>query len=124
MRLLYPAELAAYDHVPLDVSARVRVIRVPVLPPGADGMTLGRFVLVRRDEGTDRTGQRKLLAHELVHARQWAELGVGPFLRRYLSAYAGNLCRLRRHRAAYLAIPLEEEARAEAERWAEGQGSS
>ncbi|MGH9152151.1 MAG: eCIS core domain-containing protein, partial [Acidimicrobiales bacterium] len=110
MRRLSTVERSAYDHVPAAVAARVRVQRVPLLPPGADAMTLGPLVLVRGDEMRHRTGRRELLAHELVHARQWAELGVGRFLRRYLWAYAANLRRLRRHRDAYLAIPLEEEA--------------
>ncbi|MGH8998990.1 MAG: hypothetical protein ACRDY7_06315, partial [Acidimicrobiia bacterium] len=35
-------------------------------------MTLGRFVLVRRDH----LGDEPLLAHELVHVRQWRDLGV------------------------------------------------
>ncbi|HVM01870.1 MAG TPA: DUF4157 domain-containing protein [Acidimicrobiales bacterium] len=118
MRRLSAVERSAYDHVPAPVAARVRVQRVPLLPPGADAMTLGPLVLVRRDEMRHRTGRRELLAHELVHARQWAELGVGRFLGRYLWAYGANLRLLRRHRDAYLAIPLEEEARAEAARWA------
>lgn len=117
MRGLSPVELASYDHVPPSVTGRVRVLRVPVLPPGADGMTLGRVILLRRDAMADRTGRRALLAHELVHARQWAELGVARFLRRYLWDYAANLRRLRRHHAAYVAIPLEAEAREGAERW-------
>ena len=118
MRSLSAVELAAYDHVPPAVAARVRVQRVPVLASGADAMTLGRVVLVRRDDMVHRTGSRELLAHEMVHASQWAELGVPRFLWRYLRAYAANLARLRRHRDAYLAIPLEVEARAEAARWA------
>lgn len=111
-------ERSAYDHVPAAVAGRARVQRVPVLPPHADAMTLGPVVLVRRDEMRHRTGRRELLAHELVHARQWAELGAARFLWRYLRGYASNLRRLRRHHDAYLAIPLEVEARAEAGRWA------
>ena len=111
-------ERSAYDHIPAGVAGRVRVQRVPVLPPRADAMTLGPLVLVRRDEMRHRTGRRELLAHELVHARQWAELGVARFLWRYLRGYAANRRRLRRHYDAYLAIPLEVEARAEAEGWA------
>ena len=118
MRSLSAVELAAYDHVPPEVAARVRVQRAPVPAPGADGMTLGRLILVRRDDPADRTGRRSLLAHELVHARQWAELGGARFLWRYVGSYAGNLRRLRRHQDAYLAIPLEVEARAEAADWA------
>lgn len=121
MRRLSPIELASYDHVPPEVAERVRVVRVPVLPPGSGGMTLGRVILLRRDDPADRTGGRELLAHELVHARQWRELGVLRFLWRYLRTYAGNLRRLRHHHDAYLAIPLEVEARATAEAWARGR---
>lgn len=117
MRPLTDDEWRAYDHVPAEVAARARVLRVPVLPPGAGAMTIGRFVLVKRDDAGDRTGARELLAHELVHARQWRDLGLARFGLRYLAAYSRNLARLRRHRAAYLAIPFEEEARAEAARW-------
>ena len=116
MRRLSAVERSAYDHVPAAVAGRVRVQRVPALAPGADAMTLGPLVLVRRDEMRHRTGRRELLAHELVHARQWAELGACGFLTRYLRAYAANLGRLRRHHEAYLASPLEVEARAEARR--------
>jgi len=121
VRSLSAVERSSYDHVPAAVAARVRVQRVPVLPPGADGMTLGPLVLVRRDGIRDRTGRRELLAHELVHARQWADLGLRRFACRYLWGYLANLRRLRRHRDAYLAIPLEVEARAEASRWAVGR---
>jgi hypothetical protein len=118
VRRLTDAELRAYDHVPRAVAARVRVLRVPVLAAGADGMTLDRFVLVLRDDPEDRTGGRELLAHELVHAAQWAELGLVRFAWRYVTAYARNLRRLRSHEQAYLAIPFEQEARAAADAWA------
>ncbi len=95
----------------------VWIVEVPVLSPGADAMTLGRVVLLRRGH----TASRELLAHELVHVQQWARLGMVGFLRRYLSAYARNLVRLRSHRGAYLAIPLEVEARERARRWRETQ---
>jgi hypothetical protein len=119
VRRLTDAEWRAYDHIPPSVAARVRVLRVPVLAPGADGMTLGRLVLLRRDEPAQRTGERELLAHELVHAVQYAELGVPRFLWRYVRSYLRNRRRLRGHREAYLAIPFEEEARVQAARWAE-----
>jgi hypothetical protein len=119
VRRLTDAEWRAYDHIPPSVAAQVRVLRVPVLAPGADGMTLGRFVLLRRDEPGQRTGERELLAHELVHAAQYAELGMPRFLWRYVTAYLRNRRRLGGHREAYLAIPFEEDARAQAARWAE-----
>jgi len=119
VRGLTGAEWRAYDHIPPTVASKVRVVRVPVLAPGADGMTFGRFVLLRRDEPDQRTGERELLAHELVHAVQYAELGMPRFLWCYVTAYLRNRRRLRRHRVAYLAIPFEVEARAAAARWAE-----
>ncbi len=112
-RTLSRREVEAFDHLPRAVAARARLHRVRRLPPGAHGMTLGRHVyLVRGHE--DRP---VLLAHELVHVRQFAEAGRVRFLARYLTAYLGNLARLRNHRQAYLAIPAEVEARAGAEAW-------
>lgn len=122
MRRLTEAERSAYDHIPPAVAARARIVKVPVLAFGADGMTLGRFVLVTRDNPADRTGERALIAHELVHVVQYADQGLPRFLWRYVAAYLRNLRRLRRHRDAYLAIPVEEEAREAAARWARSRG--
>jgi hypothetical protein len=115
-RRLTERELDAYDVLPRAVAQRVRIIRVRVLPPGASGMTLGRFVLVLGD--TDHDGTRTLLAHELVHVRQWHELGTVRFLVRYLGGYLRALARHRRHFRAYRAIPLEVEAYERAAAWA------
>lgn len=115
MRRLTPREVAGYDLVPAEIARRARVQRVPVLAPGTAGMTLGRLILLRRDD--DRTGRRTLLAHELVHVEQYDRLGVARFLWHYLRAYGSNLRRLRSHRRAYEAIPFEAEARASAARW-------
>jgi hypothetical protein len=113
-RSLSKAELVRYDHLPRATVGRARLHRVRRLASGAHGMTVGRHVfLVRGNE--DRP---VLLAHELVHVRQYAEQGVIRFLARYLRDYLRNLGRLRNHRAAYLAIPAEVEARAETGRWA------
>ena len=122
MRRLTAPEVAGYDLVPVEIARRARVQRVPVLSPGMHGMTLGRLILVLRDD--DRTGCRKLLAHELVHVEQYARLGAARFLWRYVGEYFSNLRRLRSHRRAYLAISLEVEARAEAARWAARQDES
>ena len=116
MRRLTAPEVAGYDLVPAEIARRARVQQVPVLAPGTAGMTLGRLILLRRDD--DRTGRRTLLAHELVHVEQYDRLGVTRFLWRYLRAYGSNLRRLRSHRRAYEAIPFEAEARAAAARWA------
>lgn len=86
---------------------RHRVVAVPWLPLGVAGMTLGRLIVLHRDHLGDET----LLRHELVHVRQWRELGVPRFLWRYLSAYVAGRLRGLGHQAAYRAIPLEVEAR-------------
>ena len=117
MRRLNPQEIARYDLVPAEIARRARVQKVPVLSPGMDGMTVGRLILVLRDD--DHSGHRVLLAHELVHVEQYAELGLVGFLWRYVREYFGHLRRLRNHRQAYRAISLEVEARAVAGRWAE-----
>ncbi|HEY7133900.1 MAG TPA: DUF4157 domain-containing protein [Acidimicrobiia bacterium] len=104
---LGPVELTRFDVVPEVDRARARVLVVPWLTPGVAAMTLGRVVLVRRGHERDRA----LLAHELVHVRQWRELGVVAFLWRYLRAYAVGRVRGARHWDAYRSIPLEVEAR-------------
>jgi hypothetical protein len=91
---------------PVDV-ARARIVDVPFLTPGVAAMTLGRVILLRRDHVDDEA----LLAHELVHVRQWRELGAARFLWRYLGAYARNRLSGLSHQQAYEAIPQEVEAR-------------
>ena len=91
---------------PADV-ARARIVDVPCLTPGVAAMTLGRVILLR----TDHAGDTALLAHELVHVRQWRELGAVRFLWRYLGAYARSRAAGLSHKRAYEAIPLEVEAR-------------
>jgi hypothetical protein len=77
-----------------------------LVPPGAAAMTLGRLVLIR----PERLDDELLLRHELVHVRQWRELGVPRFLWRYLSSYLVWRLRGYSHWAAYRRIPLEIEA--------------
>ncbi|MEM9713671.1 MAG: hypothetical protein AAGA17_15740 [Actinomycetota bacterium] len=111
-RPLGPDEQIRFGHVEREVLGRVRVVTVPVLAPGTSGMSLGRWVLIRRGREHD-----ALLAHELVHAEQWHEHRVPGFLVRYLWGYVSGLVRYRRHRLAYLAIPFEREARRRTARW-------
>jgi hypothetical protein len=99
---------AQFTHVPIADLDRARLVTVPVLTPGAAGMTLGRWILLRRGHEDD----RDLIAHELVHVRQWGQLGAVRFLARYLGAYARGRWRGLGHKAAYEAIPFEVEARA------------
>ena len=115
VRRLSAEEVAAYDLVPPEIARRAVLVRVPVLPPGADGMTSGRFVLLRTEEPTD--GTSRLIAHELVHVRQFRDLGRIGFALRYFSAYFRNLARFRRHRRAYLEIPQEQEAYGRSRAW-------
>ena len=116
MRRLTAQEVAGYDLVRADIARRARVQRVPVLAPGMASMTLGRLILVLRDD--DRSGRRTLLAHELVHVGQYAQVGTARFLWRYVREYGIHLWRLRSHRQAYEAISFEVEARAAAAVWA------
>ena len=93
--------------VPRADVARARIVDVPFLTPGVAAMTLGRLILLRHDH----RGDEALLAHELVHVRQWRELGAVRFLWRYLGAYARGRAAGLGHQRAYDAIPLEVEAR-------------
>lgn len=77
-----------------------------LVPPGADAMTIGRFIMVRPGHETS----RYLLTHELVHVRQYRERGITRFLAGYLARYL----RLRLdgwdHDASYRRLPEEIEA--------------
>lgn len=79
---------------------------IGVAAPGAAATTLGPLIMMRERA----VGNEKLLRHELVHVRQWRELGVLGFLRQYLGAYLGWRLRAHPHWAAYRRIPLEIEA--------------
>jgi Domain of unknown function (DUF4157) len=107
-RRLDVRERQHFTHVPARDLERARLVRVPVLTPGVAGMTLGRWILLRSGHEHD----RDLIAHELVHVRQWRELGAARFLVRYLGAYGRGRWRGLGHKAAYEAIPFESEARA------------
>ena len=75
-RRLDASERARFTHVPVRDLDRAHLVRVPVLTPGIAGMTLGRWILLRQGHEHD----RGLIAHELVHVRQWRELGAARFL--------------------------------------------
>jgi hypothetical protein len=112
-------------------SVRVRLIVDPVDPEkvlvrsaprlmrrfwgqGISAMTFPNKIYIDPVALSARNGPGLLLVHELIHVRQWDQLGVFRFLWRYLTAYFGGRFRRLGHRAAYLAIPLEVEARAAA----------
>jgi len=81
------------------------VVGAPV-PPQADAITLGKTILVR-----SRAAESKgLIAHELVHVRQFADLGPLRFLGKYVGSYMRFRLNGYGHMAAYRRIPLEVEA--------------
>lgn len=79
---------------------------------GVRGMTWGRLVLVHPEvlEG-DPVRLGRLALHELVHVRQFSELGRLRFGARYLLDYLRGRLRGLGHRQAYLEIRFEVEAR-------------
>jgi hypothetical protein len=76
------------------------------VPHGASAITIGPVISIRK-RAVDREA---LLRHEREHVRQWRELGVVGFLRRYLAAYARGRWLGYPHWGAYRRIPLEIEA--------------
>lgn len=115
---LDPGEVAArlglesVDSIPVRPAPRwmVALWRGPVA-----GMTLPGAIYLRPDVLTgDPRRRAALVVHELVHARQWRELGRAGFLRRYVAGYLRGRRAGLAHDAAYRAIPLEQEAEAAA----------
>lgn len=86
------------------------------VPPGAAAITIGSVVSIRQRFVDD----DHLLRHELVHVRQWRELGFVRFGLIYLSSYLRSRWDGYGHWAAYHRIPLEIEAEAEATRAGDG----
>ena len=76
------------------------------VPRGADGLTLGSLVIVRKGFADS----PYLLRHEQVHVRQWRRHGIVGFSVRYVGSYVVWRLRGKSHRGAYLRIPLEIEA--------------
>lgn len=114
-RPLNKTEIESYDVLPADLARRVRVVQIPFIPGGYAGITLGRHVLLAREVDAD--GNSSLMAHELVHVRQWQELGLVGFSARYLKSFSINLVGKRRWKSAYSAIDAEVEARQVATDW-------
>ncbi|MEM8924989.1 MAG: hypothetical protein AAGD35_15900 [Actinomycetota bacterium] len=115
IRRLNAIEIDSYDVLPRELAERVRIIRVPFLFGPYSGMALGRFVLLKRDVADD--GWSPLLFHELVHVRQWTELGVVGFGYRYIRQFLAGLVAERNWNDAYLAIEAEVEARRLTAEW-------
>ena len=75
-------------------------------------MTLPWAIYVRADVlAGDSPRLARLISHELVHVRQWQQLGTVRFLKRYLADYLKGRRKGLGHNKAYLAISLESEAR-------------
>jgi hypothetical protein len=71
-------------------------------------VTIGSVISIRARAVDD----ERLLRHELVHVRQWRELGPVRFSVRYVGSYLRARLSGLSHRDAYLQIPFEVEARA------------
>ncbi len=81
-------------------------------------MALRNTVFVRPDQfSVEPKVLGRLIAHELIHVRQWHDYGTFAFASRYLRRYLAGVVRGLGHRAAYRANPYEAEAREVAERY-------
>ena len=114
-RPLTDTEIASYDHLPEPLARRVRVHEVPWLPGRYVGVCLGTRIVLATEIPGD--GSSALLAHELVHVRQWHEWGRRRFLLRYLRDFLGGLGTTRSWHRAYRARAAEVEAREVATAW-------
>ena len=76
------------------------------MPPGADAITIGPVVSIRRAAASD----EHLLLHEREHVEQWRRLGAVRFLWRYVGSYIRFRLHGYDHWGAYRRIPLEVEA--------------
>lgn len=92
-----------------------------VVGDGVQAMTLGTTILVRSDRLDEvlRGDGAELLAHELVHARQWRDYGKVRFLAMYLSDYTRLRLLGLTHPQAYRGIGFEHEAFKESEHMVE-----
>lgn len=79
---------------------------------GIQGITVGRMVFVHPDlMRGDSSRLARLVIHELVHVRQYAEQGYLPFTVRYLRDFGRGLFIGKSSREAYLDVRAEREAR-------------
>lgn len=122
VRRLEEPEIAACGLIGRELAETVKIRTALLLPRNVDAVTFGRTIWLRRRH--DPGEHRELIAHELVHIRQYAEQGRARFLGRYVAEYLRLLVRMRRHRAAYRAIPAEVEARRLAADWVQRRSSA
>lgn len=112
LRRLTGEQVERFRHAPERDRQRMRLLVVPVWVPGIAATTFGWLVVVRRGHETD----DRLLVHELVHVRQWREIGAWRFLTAYLGEYLAARRRGSGHVDAYAGISFEQEARSVAAR--------
>lgn len=111
------AELGPVDPESVNVWPAARFVRT-LWRSGVRGVTLFRLVLADPEVfGSDEDRLARFVVHELVHVRQFAEMGYFRFMARYLTQYLRGRFRGLDHRDAYLAIGSEVEAREIAERY-------
>lgn len=120
--IVVAAGLARFD---LD-SDSVTVAKMPhlleaVLGDGVHAITLGSRIFVRTDmyDSVVRGDEPELIAHELVHVRQWRRYGRLGFLAKYLSDYTRLRLLGLTHGQAYRGIGFEHAAFKESKRMAE-----
>jgi hypothetical protein len=118
-RTLTDEEQERFDLVPKTVTTKAKVMPISFVPPGFVGITVGNRIMLRKGHEQ----KEQLIAHELVHVRQFQELGIPRFFARYLTEYVKGIVELRKVHAAYRAISFEVEAREEASRWAKRVGT-
>ena len=114
-RPLNAAERSSYTHVRPDVLDRTRIKTLLWMPGSFQGITLGRYIYLTTPELDD--GSSRLLAHELVHVQQYADIGIVRFYLRYLAYFGRGLRIQRKWMPAYRDIPAEVEARALTTEW-------
>lgn len=116
VRRISPDELELYRPVIApDVARKVWLVQLPAIPGPYSGLTIANLVIVDRTlpPGTPSA----LLAHELVHVRQFHDKGVLRFTLDYNTSFVAGLVTERGWSKAYRAIPAEVEARSETTRW-------
>lgn len=111
------SELGPVDPEKVNVWPAARFVRA-LWRSGIRGVTVFRWVLADPEvlQG-DRNRLARFVVHELVHVRQFAELGYFRFMTRYLSDYWRARLTGEDHQTAYLGIRAEVEAREVADRF-------
>ena len=110
-------ELAPIDPDTIKVLPASRWLR-SLWKPGIRGVTQGRWVFIDPDMfNTTPERLAKLVIHELVHVRQFADRGYVPFMARYVFENVRGRLSGKTARQAYLDITAEREAREVASRF-------